>query len=166
LTTVLIEAICHSPIDVDNLDADADSMHSCLSITSPSETLSHSHTNSTWKGHCHLIDSPWFLQTRLRLFRRHWMATPSSSCLTNDAKQSKQLKWVKVLVWKWVNRGRIRYASISIGLDRIFWNPSRENVSYRAQTLLDWFSVQETYAPQFLDPDREFGFQDLFVKHD
>jgi hypothetical protein len=36
---------CYFLIDVDNLDADANIAHSCLSITSPLETLLRSHIN-------------------------------------------------------------------------------------------------------------------------
>jgi hypothetical protein len=44
-------------------------------------------------------DYVWPVQTRLCLLRRHWMATPSSLCLTDGARWSKKLKCETVLVW-------------------------------------------------------------------
>jgi hypothetical protein len=62
LTLILQEATAYSLIDVDNVDADTVDMHLRLSITSSSEILSQSHTDSTWKKCRYPIGSSWHLQ--------------------------------------------------------------------------------------------------------
>jgi hypothetical protein len=48
-TIFVQEEIFYFSTDIEKLDADSDVMHSCLVITSPPETFSPSHMNSTWK---------------------------------------------------------------------------------------------------------------------